>query len=134
METSNFKQKFLDILLIKSKKVTLLLGTFVPFFFCHVFALAVSIDKFKENSSSGAIRYIKAFILPSFLFLFAIYFPDFLFLRYPSNVQPVLGSYSYVLVPLTSILGTLIIQFLGTLLFYKIFLKKRGDFPKFMSN
>ena len=40
----DFKRLILNILTLKSKTVTILLGTFVPFFVCHIMAYYFSFD------------------------------------------------------------------------------------------
>jgi len=51
MKTLDFKQLILDALSLKSKKVTILLGTFFPFFVCHVGAYACLIGDLQSKKS-----------------------------------------------------------------------------------
>jgi hypothetical protein len=74
MKNSKFKQVVLDILFLKSKKVTLLLGTFVPFFVCHIYAYASIVfginHSKKEYSKDVWASYLGYFMLAVICMLF----------------------------------------------------------------
>lgn len=58
-----FNQLFSDILILKNKPLTLLLGIFIPFFSCHIFGIL---------SKRNKTNYIWGF-LPSFLIVSTFY-------------------------------------------------------------
>lgn len=121
MKNFNFKQVISNILTLKSKTVTLLLGTFVPFFVCYIlwyvprkFVFLIS------NAHPDPYKYVLK--MKRYFFLLSILFTLFLIVMYASEVRYLLSiNYFKFLAIIVYLAVDSVANFILTQIFYKLF-------------
>ena len=136
MKRKTFNQYFLDVILLKSKWATYLLGVFFPCFACHIVALSINLKQIKTpepTHQKGISNYFFLFIILSFLFLFLFYIPDYAIIKKLLENPNLLENTKLVKSALLFLLCTLGMQCLGTIPFYGSF-KREMNKDNFINN
>jgi hypothetical protein len=119
-----------DIFYLKPKKLTILLGTFVPFFACHVMAYSSSFKRDTQSGSKGEVdkATYSFFMLVSIVLFFVGYSLIISTLWVALSAKGALVSMKIFSI-LVSLMGYLAMNLLCTLLYYLKFriLKKENS-------
>jgi hypothetical protein len=117
----SFRENVSEIFSLKSKKKTLLFGTFVPFFFCHVYAYSCTTEERLDCNWFWVIGYSLLFILSLFgeIAMYCLFFVE--------NVinEPITFGLRLFILSIAC-LG----NFYMTLVYYEIFKDEKEKFPE----